>query len=74
MPSVSEQPIAPNSPPAPDSRSRPVLYEVAGGVATITLNEPATRNALSAELLGGLIAALERARDEQEVRCVVLAS
>jgi enoyl-CoA hydratase len=59
MPGVSEQ---------------PVLYEVADGVATITLNEPATRNALSAELLGGLIAAFERARSEDEVRCVVLAS
>jgi enoyl-CoA hydratase/carnithine racemase len=53
----------------------PVLYELAqGGVATITLNDPDTRNALSAELLGGLIAALERARDDEDVRCVVLAS
>jgi enoyl-CoA hydratase len=52
-----------------------VLYEVAeNGIATITLNDPDTRNALSAELLGGLIAALERARDEEVVRCVVLAS
>jgi enoyl-CoA hydratase len=52
-----------------------VLYEVAeNGVATITLNEPGTRNALSAELLGGLIAAFERARDDEAVRCVVLAS
>jgi enoyl-CoA hydratase/carnithine racemase len=52
-----------------------VLYEVEQpGVATITLNEPDTRNALSAELLGGLIAAFERAREEEEVRCVVLAS
>ena len=52
-----------------------VLYEVAdSGVATITLNDPDTRNALSAELLGGLIEAFERARDEEAVRCVVLAS
>jgi enoyl-CoA hydratase len=52
-----------------------VLYDVAeNGVATITLNEPDTRNALSAELLGGLIAALSRAREEDGVRCVVLAS
>jgi enoyl-CoA hydratase len=52
-----------------------VLYGVdEAGVATITLNDPATRNALSAELLGGLIAAYERARDEHEVRCVVLCS
>lgn len=52
-----------------------VLYCVAdSGVATITLNEPATRNALSPEVLDGLISCLERARDEEEVRCVVLAS
>ena len=52
-----------------------VLYDVAdNGVATITLNDPETRNALSPELLGGLIEAFERARDAEEVRCVVLAS
>jgi enoyl-CoA hydratase len=52
-----------------------VLYDLAeNGVATITLNDPDTRNALSAELLGGLIAAMERARDESDVRCIVLAS
>jgi enoyl-CoA hydratase len=50
-----------------------VLYEVdEAGVATITLNEPDTRNALYAELLAGLIVAFERARDEEHVRCVVL--
>jgi enoyl-CoA hydratase/carnithine racemase len=55
--------------------AEPVLYDAAaGGVATITLNDPDTRNALSPELLGGLIAAFERARDEEDVRCVVLAS
>jgi enoyl-CoA hydratase len=55
--------------------TEPVLYEVdEAGVATITLNEPDTRNALSAELLGGLIAEFERARDDDAVRCVVLAS
>src|ERR1700694_3176997 len=53
----------------------PVLYELGGrGVATITLNEPDTRNALSPELLGGLIAAFQRARDDEQVRCLVLAS
>ncbi|HYM54665.1 MAG TPA: enoyl-CoA hydratase-related protein [Solirubrobacteraceae bacterium] len=54
--------------------SEKVIYDVAEGVATITLNDPETRNALSPELLGGLIAAFERAREEDEVRCVVLAS
>jgi enoyl-CoA hydratase len=52
-----------------------VIYEVAdSGIATITLNDPDTRNALSTELLGGLIEAFERAREEDAVRCVVLAS
>ncbi|HEV7529422.1 MAG TPA: enoyl-CoA hydratase-related protein [Solirubrobacteraceae bacterium] len=52
-----------------------VLYELDdAGVATITLNDPDTRNALSPDMLGGLIAALERARDEDGARCVVLAS
>jgi len=52
-----------------------VLYEVSGsGVATVTLNDPDTRNALSPELLAGLGESLERARAEEAVRCVVLAS
>ena len=50
-------------------------YEVDdGGVATIALDQPDTRNALSDQLLGELIAALEAARDESEVRFVVLSS
>ncbi len=55
--------------------SEAVLYDVdAAGVATITLNDPDTRNALSPELLGGLIGGFERAREDDDVRCVVLAS
>jgi enoyl-CoA hydratase len=49
-------------------------YDTRDGVATITLDQPDTRNALSAELLGELIAAFEAARDEAEVRCIVLTS
>jgi enoyl-CoA hydratase len=51
-----------------------LLYEVADGVATVTLNQPETRNALSNEVLGELIAAFEQARDEEAVHCVVLTS
>jgi enoyl-CoA hydratase len=52
-----------------------VLYEAdERGVATITLNDPDTRNSLSAELLGELTAALKLAQQEEPVRCVVLAS
>src|SRR5262249_55432282 len=57
------------------STGEKVLYEVDGrGVATITLNDPDTRNALSSELLGGLVESFERARDDDAVRCVVLCS
>ena len=51
-----------------------VRYAVADGVATITLDQPDTRNALSDELLDDLIAAFEAARDDDAVRVVVLTS
>jgi enoyl-CoA hydratase len=44
------------------------------GVATIALDQPDTRNALSNELLGELITVLESVRDDERVRCVVLTS
>jgi enoyl-CoA hydratase len=43
-------------------------------VATITLDDPDTRNALGNEILGELIAAFEQARLDERVRCVVLTS
>ena len=51
-----------------------VRYERAEGVATIALDQPDTRNALSDELLDDLVAAFEAARDDDAVRCVVLTS
>ncbi|MGH2862152.1 MAG: enoyl-CoA hydratase/isomerase family protein [Solirubrobacteraceae bacterium] len=52
-----------------------LIYEAAtSGVATISLNQPDTRNALSPEVLGELLAALQQARDDERVRVVVLAS
>ncbi len=54
---------------------RTLRYETADtGVATIALDQPDTRNALSDELLDELIGALEQARDDHAVRCVVLTS
>jgi enoyl-CoA hydratase/carnithine racemase len=44
------------------------------GVATITLDRPETRNALSDDVLDELIAAFSEARDDPDVRCVVLTS
>src|SRR5947209_12524706 len=51
-----------------------LLYATDDGVATISLNQPDTRNALSDELLSELTAAFEAARDDDDVRCVVLTS
>src|SRR3989440_10344311 len=50
-------------------------YDVADtGVATIALDQPDTRNALSDELLRELIEAFQKARQDSAVRCVVLTS
>ena len=52
-----------------------VCYEVRDdGVATISLDQPETRNALSNQLLTELTASFELARADDAVRCVVLAS
>jgi 3-hydroxypropionyl-coenzyme A dehydratase len=52
-----------------------IRYDVAdNGVATIALDQPETRNALSNELLEELVLALEAAREDRAVRCVVLTS
>ena len=51
-----------------------VRYDVEGAVATIALDQPETRNALSDDVLDDLLAAFERARDDEAVRCVVLTS
>ncbi len=52
----------------------PVRYDVEGGVATIALDDPDTRNSLSDAMLDGLVEAFELARDDDAVRCVVLTS
>jgi 2-(1,2-epoxy-1,2-dihydrophenyl)acetyl-CoA isomerase len=49
-----------------------VLYNVDGAVATVTINRPAARNALTAEAKVDLLAALEAASADPEVRAVVL--
>jgi len=49
-----------------------VAYEVADGVATVTLNDPEKRNMLSGQMLAELVDAIKTARDAEEVRAVVL--
>ena len=52
-----------------------IRYEVAEtGVATITLDQPDSRNALSAEMLAEAVEAFRSARDDDAVHCLVLAS
>jgi 3-hydroxypropionyl-coenzyme A dehydratase len=61
--------------PGGDVAFEKIRYEVDEAmVATITLDDPETRNALGNETLDELIAAFERARDDDAVRCVVLTS
>src|SRR5215207_2957887 len=49
-----------------------LLYKASNGVATVTLNRPEQRNALSNLMLGELVDAMKRVRDDDEVRAVVL--
>jgi enoyl-CoA hydratase len=52
-----------------------ILYEVRGdGVATVILNTPDNRNALTTALLTDLTDAFDSARADDRVRCVVLGS
>ncbi|HEY8545184.1 MAG TPA: enoyl-CoA hydratase-related protein [Acidimicrobiales bacterium] len=58
--------------PAADDGAREVLYEVRDHVATVTLNRPERRNAITASMLGRLTAALLRADRDPDVRVVLL--
>ena len=49
-----------------------VRYEVADGVATVTLDNPEKRNMLSGQMLAELVDAMKSARDSDDVRAVVL--
>jgi enoyl-CoA hydratase/carnithine racemase len=49
-----------------------VLYEVRGPAAWLTINRPDRRNALSDDVIEGLIGGLDRAAADPEVRVVVL--
>jgi enoyl-CoA hydratase/carnithine racemase len=51
-----------------------LLFEVDGVIATLTLNRPARRNALSEQLVGELNTALETLQSNRDVRVVILQS
>jgi enoyl-CoA hydratase/carnithine racemase len=50
----------------------PVLLGVERGIATVTLDSPANRNALSAPLRRGLVARLNAAAEDEGVRAIVI--
>ena len=50
----------------------PVLYDVDGPVATITLNRPHRRNAISVPMLVQLGEAIDRVERDRGVRCAIL--
>ena len=52
--------------------SESVRYEQDGGVVTLTLNEPKTRNAISPAIVEALVAHTERINADLSVGCVIL--
>lgn len=51
-----------------------VLYQSAGGVATVTMNRPAVRNAQNSQLILELDAAMRVAAGDDDVRVIILAA
>ncbi|AJP56797.1 enoyl-CoA hydratase [Pandoraea vervacti] len=49
-----------------------VLYEVANGIATVTMNRPEYHNAQNSEMTYALDAAFRRASDDDDVKVIVL--
>lgn len=49
-----------------------ILYDVSGGIATITLNRPDKMNAYTATMGRELVEAFQRAEDGREVRAIIL--
>ncbi|HEX6189576.1 MAG TPA: enoyl-CoA hydratase-related protein [Pyrinomonadaceae bacterium] len=49
-----------------------ILFETREGVAYVTMNRPAKRNALNEEIVSGLKGSLRRANADESTRCIVL--
>lgn len=49
-----------------------VLFDVANGVATITLNRPDQMNSINGELSAGLMDALKQVRTRDDIRCALI--
>src|SRR4051812_48039730 len=74
---VSEQPRNPqrdprNKPEPEPASGAPVLLEIEGGVATLTLNRPDQMNSLDVATKVALRDGLAQVAEDSDVRCVVL--
>jgi enoyl-CoA hydratase len=49
-----------------------VEIDIAGGIATITMNRPEALNAFTSDQLRAMIDALKQVRDDDDVRCVII--
>src|SRR5262249_38296699 len=52
--------------------SKMIVFTESAGVATITLNRPEKRNAISRELIDDLLRALEKARQQDSMRVLII--
>lgn len=52
--------------------TEPVLFSQEGGVVTLTLNEPATRNAISPAIVEAMVAHTQRINRDMSVCCVIV--
>lgn len=52
----------------------PIIFKVEGGIATVTLNRPKQRNALSVAAMNGLYEAWERIDADDSIRAAILTS
>ena len=50
-----------------------ILYEVENSIATVTINRPEKRNAMSYAMLGDFIETMARAGADEAARVVILA-
>ncbi len=70
---MSDDLVTPQNPDIVYETDEPVLYEVANGVAWITMNRPRFNNAQNGQMTYALDDAFNRAVQDDAVRCIVLA-